>query len=71
MSGVPPENEVRVRLNRSAVVVKPQQPFLYWLRSADPTSVGITLDEVAVGFDVQYRSMLIDQCDEPRVDDSE
>jgi hypothetical protein len=33
-------------LNRSAVVVKPKQPFLDWLRTADPTSGGITLGEL-------------------------
>jgi hypothetical protein len=49
MSGVPPENEVRVMLNRSAVVVKPKQPFSDWLHSANPISVGITRDEVAIG----------------------
>jgi hypothetical protein len=38
MSGVPPENEVRVMLNRSAVVVKPKQTFLDWVHSVDPTS---------------------------------
>ena len=25
-------------LNRSAIVVKPKQPFLDWLHAADPTS---------------------------------
>ena len=35
-------------LNRSAVVVKPKQPFLDWLHNADPTSGGITLDEVGL-----------------------
>jgi len=30
-------------LNRSAIVVKPKQPFLDWLHAADPTSHGITL----------------------------
>jgi len=33
-------------LNRSAVVVKPKQPFLDWLHHADPTSRGITLEQV-------------------------
>ena len=46
MSGVPPENEVRVMLNRSAVVVKPTQPFLDGLHSADPTSRESHWDEV-------------------------
>ena len=30
-------------LNRSAIVVKPRQPFLDWLHSADPTSHRLTL----------------------------
>jgi hypothetical protein len=34
------------RLNRSAIVVKPKQPFLDWLQAADPTSHEITLGEV-------------------------
>lgn len=34
-------------LNRSAIVVKPRQPFLDWLHAADPTSRNITLAEVA------------------------
>lgn len=33
-------------LNRSAIVVKPKQPFLDWLHAADPTSHGITLLDV-------------------------
>ena len=46
MSGAPPENEVGVMLNRSAVVVKPKQPFLDWLHSADPASRESHWDEV-------------------------
>ena len=34
-------------LNRSAVVVKPRQPFLDWLHMADPTSRRLTLGELA------------------------
>lgn len=30
-------------LNRSAIVVKPKQPFLDWLHAADPTSLELTL----------------------------
>ena len=30
-------------LNRSGIVVKPKQPFLDWLHTADPTSVELTL----------------------------
>ena len=34
-------------LNRSAIVVKPRQPFLDWLHAADPTSRHIALPEIA------------------------
>ena len=34
-------------LNRSAIVVKPRQPFLDWLHTADPTSHTLTLGELA------------------------
>ena len=34
-------------LNRSAIVVKPRQPFLDWLHTADPTSHRLTLRELA------------------------
>jgi len=30
-------------LNRSAIMVKPKQPFLDWLHAADPTSLELTL----------------------------
>ena len=30
-------------LNRSVIVVKPKQPFLDWLHTADPTSHELTL----------------------------
>jgi hypothetical protein len=33
-------------LNRTAIVVKAKQPFLDWLRSVDPTSDELTLEEV-------------------------
>jgi hypothetical protein len=33
-------------VNRSALVVKPAQPFLDWLRRVDPTSTHLTLDEL-------------------------
>jgi hypothetical protein len=46
-------------LNRSAIVVKPKQPFLDWLHIADPTSHGITLFDVA-GEPTIY---LIPECD--------
>lgn len=34
-------------LNRSAVTVKPKQPFVDWLRSADPTSGDIAAEAIA------------------------
>jgi hypothetical protein len=33
-------------LNRSAIVVKPTQPFLDWLHAADPTSLHLTLRDL-------------------------
>jgi hypothetical protein len=30
-------------LNRSAIVVKPKQPFLDWLHTADPSSLDLSL----------------------------
>ena len=35
-------------LNRSAIVVKPRQPVLDWLHTADPTSHRLTLGELAL-----------------------
>lgn len=32
-----------VTVNRSAIIVKPRQPFLDWLHAADPTSGDLTL----------------------------
>lgn len=36
-----------VTLNRSAVVIRPKQPFLEWLHGADPTSRHIALEELS------------------------
>ncbi len=33
-------------LNRSAIIIKPRQPFLDWLHLADPTSHQITLAQI-------------------------
>jgi hypothetical protein len=33
-------------INRSAIVIKPAQPFLDWLHRADPTSADLTLAEL-------------------------
>jgi hypothetical protein len=46
-------------LNRSAIVVKPRQPFLDWLHAADPTSRDITLPEAAADPTIY----LIPECD--------
>jgi hypothetical protein len=46
-------------LNRSAIVVKPRQPFLDWLHMADPTSRNLSLREL-----VQEPTIyLIPECD--------
>lgn len=34
-------------LNRSAIIVKPKQPFLDWLHATDPTSRELTLPDLA------------------------
>ena len=53
-------------LNRSALVVKPKQPFLEWLHAADPTSHRLTLGDVAR----EPIIYLIPECDTPAdVDD--
>ena len=46
-------------LNRSAIVVKPRQPFLDWLHTADPTGRSLSLREL-----VQEPTIyLIPECD--------
>jgi hypothetical protein len=46
-------------LNRSAIVVKPRQPFLDWLHTADPTSHRLTLRDLAL----EPTIYLIPECD--------
>ncbi len=46
-------------LNRSAIVVKPRQPFLDWLHTADPTSHRLTLPDLAR----ESTIYLIPECD--------
>jgi hypothetical protein len=36
-----------VTLNKSAIIVKPKQPFLDWLHATDPTSRELTLLDLA------------------------
>jgi hypothetical protein len=60
MSGVLREAVMAV-LNRSALVVKPKQPFLEWLHSADPTSHRLTLRDLAR----EPTIYLIPECDTP------
>lgn len=48
-----------VTVNRSAIVVKPRQPFLDWLHAADPTSGKLTLQELTQDPTVY----LIPECD--------
>jgi hypothetical protein len=53
--------EIVVTLNRSALVVKPKQPFLEWLHSADQTSHRLTL----VDLSREPTIYLIPECDTP------
>jgi hypothetical protein len=47
MNAVPRERESKMdMLNRSAIVVKPKQPFLDWLHAADPTSMQLMLGDL-------------------------
>jgi hypothetical protein len=50
-----------VTLNRSALVVKPKQPFLEWLHAADPTNHGLTLPDLSR----EPTIYLIPECDTP------
>jgi hypothetical protein len=48
-----------VTLNRSAIVVKPKQPFFDWLHMADPTSGSLTMRELVL----EPTIYLIPECD--------
>ena len=52
----------RLTLNRSAIVVKPRQPFLDWLHAADATSSDLTLQELVL----EPAIYLIPECDTPQ-----
>jgi len=53
--------EIVVTLNRSALVVKPKQPFLDWLHAVDPTSHRLTLPDLSR----EPTIYLIPECDTP------
>jgi len=53
--------DIRLTLNRSALVVKPKQPFLDWLHAADSTSSDLTLQELVL----EPAIYLIPECDTP------
>src|SRR5258708_20457832 len=53
--------DIRLTLNRSAIVVKPKQPFLDWLHGADSTSSDLTLRHLALDPAIY----LIPECDTP------
>ena len=53
--------DIRLTLNRSAIVVKPRQPFLDWLHAADSTSSDLTLRELVL----EPAIYLIPECDTP------
>lgn len=48
-----------VTLNRSAIIVRPKQPFLDWLHTADPTSGSVTRRELVL----EPTVYLIPECD--------
>src|SRR5258708_20807086 len=52
---------MRLTLNRSALVVKPKQPFLDWLHAADSTSSDLTLQELvsSTAFDPTLRHTVL------------
>lgn len=47
-------------LNRSAIVVRPKQPFLDWLHVVDPTSAALTLTNLTR----EPTIYLVDECDD-------
>jgi len=61
-------------INRSAVMVMPAQPFLDWLRRADPTSAALSLEDLRreptiyllpeYGSEREARGYLRDYCSE-------
>ena len=51
--------DIRPTVNRSAIVVKPKQPFLDWLHGADSTSSDLTLQDLVL----EPAIYLIPECD--------
>jgi hypothetical protein len=47
--------------NRSAIVVRPNPPFLDWLNAVDPTSQALTLDSLTR----EPTIYLVEECDDP------
>ena len=52
-------------LNRSAIVVRPRLPFLQWLHATDPTSVSLTLDDLAR----EPTVYLVPECGDPEAEE--
>jgi hypothetical protein len=55
-------------INRSALVVRPGQPFLDWLHRVDRTSVELTLEDLRREptiylFECSFHSVVVDACD--------
>ena len=50
-----------VAVNRSAIVVTPNQPFLDWLHAVDPTSSELKLADLII----EPTIYLIPECDVP------
>jgi hypothetical protein len=53
--------DIKLTLNRTAIVVKPKQPFLDWLHAANSTSSDLTLQELVL----EPAIYLIPECDTP------
>ena len=45
-------------INRSAIVLKPAQPFLDWLHRVDPTSAQLALDDLSLEPTISYGSKI-------------
>lgn len=54
-----------ITVNRTAIVVKPAQPFLEWLHGIDPDNQDLTLEEIRDEPNI-YLLTQCDACDEIR-----